>query len=211
MEKIISSSEDLKTIRKIMEESTRFLSLSGLSGIFAGFFAIIGAIIAWLTVFDQNLIQLDKYLAGINESELQKIIKLLIINASVVLVLSVFIALYLSGRKARQSGKKIWTPVSKRLLVNFLVPLVTGGLFVIIAILRENYPMIIPGLLVFYGLSLVNAGKFTYSEVFYLGILEIIAGLTSIFFPGSGLLFWVFGFGLLHISYGFFMYRKYEV
>jgi predicted lysophospholipase L1 biosynthesis ABC-type transport system permease subunit len=50
MDKNITSADELKTIRKIMEESTRFLSLSGLSGIFAGFFAIAGAMVAWFII-----------------------------------------------------------------------------------------------------------------------------------------------------------------
>ena len=106
---------------------------------------------------------------------------------------------------------KIWTPVSKRLVVSFLIPLFTGGLFAIILMIQKQYSLIIPCFLVFYGLSLFNAGKFTYSEVFYLGILEVIAGLVALVLPGSGLVFWIFGFGLLHIAYGLFMYRKYEV
>jgi len=65
-------------------------------------------------------------------------------------------------------------------------------------------------LLIFYGLALVDAGKFTYGEVFYLGILEIITGLVSAFFPSLGLFFWIFGFGVLHVIYGLVMYRKYE-
>jgi hypothetical protein len=210
MEKNISSAEDLKTIRKIMEESTRFLSLSGLSGIFAGVFAISGAIIAWLLILDQNAVLTDNYLAGLNDPESVIITVRLAIIAMLVLFLSVFFAFYFSRRKAMLSGKKIWTPVSKRLLINLVVPLGTGGLFVLIALIQGHYSMAIPGLLIFYGLSLVNAGKFTYSEVFYLGILEIITGLASLFYPGAGLLFWSFGFGLLHLAYGFFMYRKYE-
>ena len=210
MKKNFSSAEDLKTIRKIMEESTRFLSLSGLSGIFAGIFALAGALVAWMVMAYQDLAHLDQYLAGINETDLSKIIMVLIIDALAVLCFSVIFALYFSVRKAAKTGEKIWTPVSKRLLVNFLLPLFTGGLFVIISLIRSDYSMVIPGFLVFYGLALVNAGKFTYNEVFYLGILEIFTGLVSLFFPGSGLLFWVFGFGFLHLVYGFFMYRKYE-
>ena len=210
MEKNISSAEDLKTIRKIMEESTRFLSLSGLSGIFAGVFAITGAILAWLLIFDQNAVLTDKYLAVISEPESVILTARLAIVAILVLLLSVFFSIYFSIRKARLTGKKIWTPVSRRLLINLVVPLVTGGLFVTIALIQKHYSLAVPGLLIFYGLSLVNAGKFTYSEVFYLGILEIITGLASLFYPGAGLLFWSFGFGLLHLAYGFFMYRKYE-
>jgi hypothetical protein len=80
----------------------------------------------------------------------------------------------------------------------------------VILLIHNINQLIIPGLLIFYGLALVNAGKFTYNEVFYLGIIEIITGLISAFFPSYGLIFWAWGFGILHIVYGLFMYRKYE-
>ena len=211
MENNPSSAEDLKTIRKIMEESTRFLSLSGLSGIFAGTFAILGAIAAWIIIPGDSFWDVGESLATLPGTGAGVIITKIIIDAVVVLLLSVLFALFLSVSRARKTNKKIWSPVSKRLLVSFIVPLATGGLFVVISLIQKNYSLIIPGFLIFYGLSLVNAGKFTYSEVFYLGILEVITGLISLLFPGSGLIFWVFGFGLLHLAYGLFMYRKYEV
>ena len=86
----------------------------------------------------------------------------------------------------------------------------TGGVFIIVLLLQNNIQLIVPCFLIFYGLALVNAGKFTFGEIFYLGILEIITGLVSAFVPGWGLIFWIFGFGILHIIYGLAMYRKYE-
>jgi hypothetical protein len=91
-----------------------------------------------------------------------------------------------------------------------LIPLVTGGIFIIILYIQNQWQFIIPAMLLFYGLALVNAGKFTYSEVFYLGLIEIVTGLFCAIFPVYGLFFWCFGFGLLHIGYGIIMYRKYE-
>jgi hypothetical protein len=131
-------------------------------------------------------------------------------DAALVLVLSVLFALYFSFKKARRDRKNVWTPVSRRLLINLLIPLTTGGVFIIVLLFQNHIQLIVPGFLIFYGLALVNAGKFTYGEIFYLGILEIIIGLVSAFFPGWGLIFWVLGFGILHIIYGLIMYRKYE-
>ena len=91
-----------------------------------------------------------------------------------------------------------------------LIPLVTGGIFIIVLLIQNHIQLIVPGLLIFYGLALVNAAKFTLDEVFYLGILEIITGLVSAFFSGWGIIFWILGFGVLHIIYGVIMYRKYE-
>ena len=204
------SIEDIKTIRKIMEESSRFLSLSGLSGIFAGITAIAGALVAYFFILSNGSIHYDEYFRSLSAKETIVLRWQLIADAGLVLVLSVLFALYFSLKKARHDGRIFWTPVSRRLLINLLIPLATGGVFIIVLLFQNHIQLIVPGLLIFYGLALVNAGKFTYGEIFYLGILEIIIGLVSAFFPGWGLIFWILGFGMLHIIYGLVMYRKYE-
>jgi hypothetical protein len=210
MENNSRSIEDLRTIRKIMEESTRFLSLSGLSGIFAGAIAITGALVAYFLILKNGAINI--YNPGINISEQETLLIRwqMIADALCVLIFSILCSLYFSFRKAKREGIEFWSPSSKRLVVNLMIPLVTGGIFTVVLLIHNHTDLIVPELLIFYGLALVNAGKFTYGEVFYLGILEIITGLTSSFFPGQGLIFWILGFGLLHIIYGLAMYRKYE-
>lgn len=211
METNFKSVEDIKTIRKIMEESSRFLSLSGLSGVFAGIFAITGALVAYFLILKNGSIPYDEYFRSLSAKETLALRWKLVADAGFVLALSILSSVCFSLNKAKREGKNFWTPVSKRLFMNFLIPLVTGGIFTIILLVQNNIQLIVPGFLIFYGLALVNAGKFTYGEIFYLGILEIITGLVSAFFPVSALLFWIFGFGILHIIYGVVMYRKYEV
>jgi hypothetical protein len=211
MNESISSSDDLKTIRKIMEESSRFLSLSGLSGVFAGLFAISGAFIAWYFILDRGEIQYDEYFRSLSEKGTATLRWQLFLDGIAVLVLSIASALYLSARKASKSGKSLWTPVSRRMLVNLFVPLVTGGLLALILVIKDYPGLVVPSLLIFYGLALASAGRFTYNEIFYLGLLEIFTGLLSVFFPAWGIAFWVFGFGILHVVYGIFMFRKYEL
>jgi len=205
------SIEDIKAIRKIMEESSRFLSLSGLSGVFAGVTAIAGALVAYFFILENGSFHYDEYLRNLPAEETFSIRWQLIAVAALVLLLSVLFALYFSIKKAKREGKKFLTPISKRLLINLLIPLATGGVFTIVLLVQNNIQLIVPCFLIFYGLALVNAGKFTFGEIFYLGILEIITGLVSAFIPGWGLIFWIFGFGVLHIIYGLAMYRKYEV
>jgi len=211
METNQSSAEELKTIRKMMEESTKFLSLSGLSGLFPGLFAIAGAVVVWFMVLDSGNISYAEASESIAGKSLIEIKIQLVIVAMSVLFLSLASAFYFSYRNARQTGRSMFTPVARRLLVSLLIPLAAGGLLAIILLVQNQIQLIIPVFLIFYGLSLVNAGKFTYNEIFYLGILEIITGLISTVFPAQGLLFWVVGFGILHIVYGIMMYRKYEV
>jgi len=205
-----NSIEDIRAIRKIMEESSRFLSLSGLSGVFAGVTAIAGALVAYFFILGSESVHYDEYFRTLSEKEAFSLRWQLIAVAALVLVLSVLFSLYFSIKKAKKDSKNLWTPVSRRLLINFLIPLAAGGIFVIALLIRNQIGFIVPCFLIFYGLALVSAGKFTFGEIFYLGILEIITGLVSAFVPGWGLIFWIFGFGILHIVYGLAMYRKYE-
>lgn len=211
MEKNSSSAEELKIIRQLMEESTRFLSLSGFSGIFLGLFAMAGAFIAWYFILDKGNFGFDEYMSNVDGNLSSSIRLQIAADAFIVLVLSLGAAFYFSLRKAKQAGKRFWTPVTRRLLINLSIPLFTGGFFALILLNQNLISFIIPVLLIFYGTALINAGKFTYSEVFYLGLSEIITGLICALTPAYGLIFWVIGFGILHIVYGLFMYRKYEI
>jgi len=211
MEKNYSSAEDLKTIRKIMEDSTKFLSLSGFSGLFPGLYALAGACIAHFMVLGASETSFSRYLnSGPSQQNSEISLKLGILALSV-LILSIITAFGFSLQKAKRSGQSIWTPVSKRLLNSLFIPLITGGVFALVLLAQGLIQLVIPVFLIFYGLALINAGKFTFGEIFYLGVLEIITGLLAALFPAQGLMFWTIGFGVLHIAYGLFLYRKYEV
>lgn len=211
MEKNSSSAEELKVIRKFMEDSTKFLSLSGFSGVFLGLFGIAGALIAWFFILNKGDYTFGEYVNNPISAGSAAVLWGMIADAIIVLILALSAAFYFSMRKAKQTGKPFWTPVSKRLLINLFIPLITGGIFAFILLNQHEIQLIIPVLLIFYGIALINAGKFTYNEIFYLGILEIITGLICSVLPAYGLIFWIIGFGILHIVYGIFMYRKYEL
>jgi hypothetical protein len=210
MENKADYSEDLKTIKKIMEESSRFLSLSGLSGLFAGLLAIAGGFFVNFGILKNKTFFPAGSLAPFSADEIFTIKAQLIIVALIVLFFALAGAFYFSVRKARHKGQKIWTPVSKRLLLNLCIPLIAGAFFILILYSESQWLLIVPAMLIFYGLALISAGKFTYNEVFYLGLAELLTGFLSAIFQEFTLLFWIIGFGFLHIAYGLFMYRKYE-
>lgn len=202
--------EDIKIIKKIMEESSRFLSLSGLSGISAGIFAIAGAIAAKLIMPDSVVTgegYTESFLAA---PEGARIIKLLMIDAGIVLILALASAFFFSWRKAKKDGKSIWTPVTRRMFLNLAIPLAAGGFFVIITLGRVPGSVSASATLIFYGLALINGGKFTLGEIYWLGVVEVITGLVCLLLPDYALLLWAVGFGALHIIYGLFMYIKYR-
>lgn len=198
--------EDLRIIKKVMEESSRFISLSGISGLFAGLTALAGALVAVFAILKGKVLLPGDQMLDLTTRQGS----LLLIDAFIVLGLAVGGSVFFSYRKSIRNGLRIWTPVSRKFLINLTVPLLTGGLFVVILIARSNPELIIPSMLIFYGLSLVNAAKFTFSEVFYLGLIEILTGLLSSLFIRYGIYFWCFGFGLMHIVYGLLVYRKYR-
>lgn len=197
--------DDLKDIREIMHRSSRFISLSGFSGVAAGIFALIGAWMAYQTVYVQ-----DVY-TGFERSSMTTdvMMKLLLIALSTI-VLSVASGIFFTTRKAKKSGQKLWDVQTKRLLINLLIPLITGGLLCLTLLFKGFIGFVAPLTLIFYGLALVNASKYTFTEIRGLGILEIILGLTAFHFIGYGLFFWAAGFGVLHIVYGIIMQVKYN-
>jgi hypothetical protein len=196
--------EDLQAIREIMERSSKFLSLSGLAGIFAGVCALLGAAIAWFFILDSGKIQYNEYMQN------SGIAFYLALDSMLVLVFALLGAVYFSQRKARKASQKLWTNSTQRLLVNLLIPLVSGGVFILILVFRNNLELVVPVMLIFYGLSLVNAGKFTFGEIQSLGLTEIVLGILAGVFINQGLLFWTIGFGLMHIVYGSVMYYRHE-
>ncbi len=198
--------QDLATIRNIMERQTKFISLSGLSGILSGSYALIGAYLANRLVYKSQSIAYD----AVRDLEFNPLVWKLLGIATMVLVLSLSTGLYLSWRKAKLQGEKLWNPSAKRMLLSTFVPLLAGGIFVIIILLRHQIWLIAPACLVFYGLALYSGGNYTFSDVKNLGIVEIILGLICLWYPGKGLLFWSIGFGIMHIVYGVIMYLKYE-
>ncbi len=200
----------LTEIRSLMETSTRFLSLSGLSGVFAGSFALIGAAAAY--VFLNLDLGSDNYFNYIfaNNSFNISTLMFFVSDAISVLILAILFGFYFTARNARKKGQPIWNQTVKKLVINLFIPLIAGGIFCLALLFHHTVYLIAPSMLIFYGMALINASKFTFSMVRYLGLSEIILGLTACFFIGYGLLFWALGFGVLHIIYGIVMYNKYE-
>lgn len=198
--------EDLSHIRSIMEKSSRFISLSGLSGVFVGIFAILGAVYVFFAFEREGISYFDGYPKFYDFNFISE----LILVALVVLVFSLAAAVFFTVRKSKRKELPIWTTSTKLLIINFSIPLVTGGIFCLGLLFHHFYAFLAPSTLIFYGLSLINASKYTYSDIRYLGICEVVLGLLSSFLLGYGLVFWALGFGLLHIIYGLILYKKYQ-
>ena len=198
--------EALHEIRNIMDRSSRFISLSGLSGVFAGLSALIGsAVVKWY--FSQHNIN---YYQDLGSNLTHENILFLLAIAITILVFAFCTAAYFTVRNARKKKQGIWDNQSRRLLLNLAIPLAAGGAFCAILIYHHILFLVAPAMLIFYGLALLNGSKYTLSDIRYLGIFEIVLGLFASIFAGYGLTLWTVGFGMLHIVYGALVYFKYE-
>lgn len=197
--------QDLESIRQLMERSVKFVSLSGLSGILAGIYALIGAGLAYQEIYSGRVVRTVEYYRGHFP-----MVKSLFLIAASVLAASLITGWFFSYRKAKKLNTKMWDSTSRRLLINLAVPLSVGGFFTLIMVDYGYYNLIAASVLLFYGLALVNASSNLYDEVRYLGYCELVVGVCAALWPGYGLYFWAVGFGLLHILYGSMMYKKYD-
>ena len=198
--------KDIQDIKQMMSQSSRFVSLSGLSGVLAGMYCLAGSWLAYKTIYSApEAFGSDKEIVLTYDS----IFKLLVIAVTIV-VLSLVTCIVLSQRKAAKYNEKIWNQASRRLLINFGIPFLSGGFFILFLIEKEILNLVAPLTLLFYGLACVNASKYTLGDIRYLGVTMIVLGLLSTWFLNYGLVFWALGFGVCHILYGAMMYFKYD-
>ncbi len=199
--------KDISEIRSMMERSSRFLSLSGLSGVMAGIYALAGVLVAYL-VFGFNPDSVTYSMTGTAGTPAN--ISSVIIVALIILALALGTVVYLSRRNAGKRGEKMWSPTTRRLLANMMVPLSTGGILIVILIFSGLAGLAAPVSMIFYGMALFTASKMTLEEVKLMGIIQIVLGLIAVLMIQYSLIIWAIGFGLVNIVYGIYMHYKYE-
>lgn len=192
--------QDIAEIRSMMERSSKFVSLSGWAGILAGIYALSGSLAAY-SLFGFNPDELSYTSRNLSD---------VILLAIGVLFLALIMAIYLSQRKARSKNENNWNTTSKHLLSSMAIPLLSGGVLIMILLSHGLTGLAAPLSLIFYGLALVYAGHFTIPEVKIMGIVQITLGLLSTWFIEYGLILWAIGFGAVHIIYGIYMHFRYE-
>jgi hypothetical protein len=198
--------QQLSDIKKILNERTKFNALSGISGVLAGSYALVGSLAAHHIITSSKTILYDDFAS--REYNLN-IVRLFII-AGLVLFMSIFTGLYFSISTSRKRGERFWTKVTKKIIIELFLFMVVAGFLLLFSYLRGYLTLLSPLSLLFYGLALIHVSGFINGEVRSLGLSLIGVGILSLFIPGYGLYCWAFGFGVLHIIYGFLMWYKYE-
>lgn len=198
--------ESINEIRSIMERSTTFVSLTGLSGVMAGLYGILTFVIVSYKL-DSMILDSNTIFRMITERELQLF---LVVVAAVSLSVTLLTALGLTIRKAGKRGLGVWDSVSRRFALHLFLPLGAGGLFTIALAYHGQLQLVCPAMLLFFGLALLSAARYVQMDMLWLSLIEICLGLAASFWYESGLIFWGVGFGLATLLYGILMYFKYE-
>lgn len=206
--------DQLRDIHQMMERTSKFIGLSGLSGVGAGLFALVGAALAQLYLIKGGLGSYSEslyYWPGGAHPWGWSPGAFFVLDAVFVLAGALSSGIYFTTRRSQRKGQAIWDALTKRLLVQLAIPLVAGGVFCAAMFYQGYLGLMGPATLIFYGLALINGSKYTLKDLYYLGLCELVLGCVGLFFIGCGLLLWTLGFGVLHIFYGILMYRKYEL
>ena len=198
--------QNLAEIRSLMERSSRFISLSGLSGVGAGVCALVGSAAAHWRM--QQQLGPDYHSGLLHERLAWELVGI----ATLTLVAALSVAAFFTVRKARKQQEQVWDRSMQQLVANLLIPLGAGGLFCLIMIKHGTMGFVAPATLIFYGLALINGSRYTLNDFSYLGCCQIGLGLLNAWFMGvgNGIIFWTLGFGVLHIVYGIYLHYKYQ-
>jgi hypothetical protein len=202
------SQDDLRHIKRMMERSSRFISLSGVSGIAAGLCALAGAWFANKKI--RSWVKEDHTMDGLIDMGGIKLLNDLLWIATITFISAFISAFFFTYLRSKKNNIPLWGVASRRLFWNTVIPLTAGAIFIIRMMQLGVYDLVAPGCLIFYGLALMNASKYTLGEIRYLGYGQLALGIMNLWSFGYGLYFWAMGFGVLHIIYGIWMWLKYE-
>lgn len=213
MQEIQPPLQTLQDIRRMMERSSRFISLSGWSGICAGICALIGAGLAYWRINEYNEGSADDYITRLSLDESFASLNLLrdlILIAGIVFVAAFLSAFFFTWQRSKKNNTPIWDSVTRRLMWNTIIPMLVGAVCIFRLLQDGMFELVGPMSLIFYGLALLNGSKYTLGEIRYLAFGNIILGIVNLWYTHHSLLFWALGFGVLHIVYGTMMWWKYE-
>ena len=198
--------DELAEIKSMMERSTRFLSLSGFSGILAGIYALAAAAMSWYWIYFPN----SSWSDGRESFSFRDLLNRMLMLGLGTLIAAVGSAYFLSKKKGAGKAQPFWSPASKRFLQSLFLPVALGGFFCFALLHERAFELIPAAMLLFYGIGLVQSAQFALGEIRNLGFTQLVLGLVAAFFPDFGLFCWALGFGVFHLIYGTLMYYRHE-
>lgn len=187
----------LNDIKEMMERSSKFKAISGLSIIIIGILASLVSVYIYFFLGDYHINTPAKWRTTV----------IIAIALLVVAFTTVFVMSYLKAK--RLNLRFTFDTTMRRLLLNFFIPMVAGGLLCIALLTQQHYGLVSSITLIFYGLALINCSHFSYHELRYLGYAELVLGLIDCFMVDYAVLTWFLGFGVFHIIFGIIFMLKY--
>lgn len=195
--------ENLRVIRELMERSTRYSTFSGLSGICAGLFSILGCLVQRFWVL--SLPASERLVA-------------FTINWTLVIALTIGADFFLTKRKAPLVGKTILSRLGRQMVVASAPGLLTGALLTLFLLQQGHMDQVYPVWMLSYGSAVCAVGLFSQKEVGRLGRAFLTAGaltlalglLTALqpYIASLGLFITALTFGGFHIAYGLIVSRR---
>jgi hypothetical protein len=183
--------EDLRVIRQVMERSTRYSTLSGLSGVLVGLVAVMGAFVT-------------RALPHIYTHPLR-------LGAIwfIVLLLAVGIDFGRNKRRAALVGKRVVSPLGVHIIGAALPAFFAGAVFTAFCALHHLLPDIWGVWMLCYGLAICAVGLYSVRPVSYLGGAFVLAGALTLLLPITQPLdmMWI-TFGGFHVFYGLWTARR---
>ena len=186
-----------------MNKKIHNLSLRGSTGIFAGIFSLI-------FIFGIHLL-LSQYASGSTGVSVLPIsyFEILIFDISFLYILISYFTIVLINRRRR---KKIylrkWDFKAKKIRRIYLVFLLLGGIILYFLMTNGLLKLIIPTSMMLYGIAGIFSNIHTFGATAVLGLVFIILGILTIFFPNLSFYLWGFAFGICHIVYGLVYFKR---
>lgn len=222
--------EHLRVIRQTMERSTKYSTLSGLSGVLIGLVAIAGV---WLTQFVMAAathryvpllvvdpgngwiappgsppVVADYFTRGLFPFWSPLVTQLAAIWTTV-LVLAVAIDFLANKRRAARVGKSVVSPIGAHIVVAALPGFLAGGVLTAFLIAHGLLLSVWGVWMLCYGLAICAVGLFSVKPVSLLGGAFVLAGAATLLLPPAlGLPMMAVTFGGFHILYGVLMARR---
>lgn len=180
--------DDLRFIRRTMEQATAFTTVPGWGSVGVGLSAFVAAALAarqrtaggWLVVW--------------------------IVEAAVALT----IAVWAMRRKARRARLPVLSQPARRFALSFSVPMLAGAALTA-GLFRAGATSLVPGTwLLLYGTAVMAGGAFSVRPVPVMGASFVLAGLAALFTPPAWSTAWMAAcFGGLHLGFGMWIARRY--
>src|SRR6476646_7330470 len=145
------SLEDLLHIKRMMERSSRFISLSGLSGIAAGVCALVGAWFAYQKISFRHTE--DYNLQAIIDTSGVQLLNDLLWIATLTFIAAFISAFIFTFLRSKKNGIPMWGAATIRLFWNTAIPVAVGGIFILRMMHFGEYELVAPACLIFYGLA----------------------------------------------------------